>query len=48
MTKANQQDGKRYDAETHQWVEVPAPAEKKDKPAAASKPEPVHAPEIKE
>jgi hypothetical protein len=51
MTKANPQDGRRYDAETHQWVEVSADvlsAEKKDKPAPVSKPKPDHAPDTKE
>ena len=45
MTKENPatpQDGKRYDAETHQWIDVAdlAPAEKKPKPAALLKSEP--------
>lgn len=40
MTKANPQDGKQYDEETHQWIDVAAPAEKKPKPAALPKSEP--------
>lgn len=48
MTKTNPQDGKQYDEETHQWIDVAPPVEKKSKPAVLPKPEPLNALEPKE